>query len=369
LDNRLARIFTPKQGPQPVPARQEPVWVASIKWSAIAQAVVALGVVLAVCYFGKLVWITLMVSALIAFMLEPLVLFLTRSRIPRGLASLLAVLLLLGAIYAAGYFSYSRVMSFVNEVPRYALRIRGTFTRFERQTKQLEQTRQKIFPTDEQKAVPVSVKDAGSLIERAFSTATEAVMTLGFIPFILYFMLTWHPQAWMKTVRLFPPEHRDQVRDALGSISSMMRTFIVGNFMIGIILSVASMILFAIFRLPYFYFLGFISGFLSLVPYLGAILAAAVPLAAGLGVLNTTEMLIIVAAVIGFHLVGLNVLYPKILGSRLELNPLVVIVGLLVWGWIWGAMGLILAIPIIAAVKIICDHIGSLRPIGDWMGD
>lgn len=369
LDNRFARLFTAKSGPQPVPDRQEPVWAASVKWSAIAQAVVALGVILAICYFGKLVWITIMVAALIAFTLEPLVVFFAKCRAPRAFGSFLALLLLLGAAYAAGYFSYNHAMSFMNEIPHYASQIRSTFSRFERQTRQLEQTRQKILSTDEQKAVPVTVKDAGALFTWAFGAASEAALTLGFIPFIAYFMLTWHQQARAKTVRLFAPENRDQVRDVLGAIASMMRRFIVGNFAIGIILSIASMILFAAVGLPYFYFLAFISGFLSLVPYLGIVLAAVVPLAAGLGVLSATEMLIVAAAVTGFHLIALNILYPKIIGSRLELNPLAVILGLLVWASIWGAMGLILAIPILAAVKIVCDHIAALQPIGEWMGD
>jgi predicted PurR-regulated permease PerM len=369
LDNRFARLFMVKREPQPVPAPREAVRVASIKWSAIAQAVIALGVILAICFFAKLVWITIMISALIAFMLEPIVLLLSRYRIPQALGSLFAVLLLLGVVYAAGYFFYNRATDFADEVPRYASRIRSAFARFERQTSKLEQTQEKILAKDEQNAVPVKVKDERSLFARVFGAAGEAAMTLSFIPFIVYFMLTWRGQAWVKTVRLFPPEHREQVRDALGEISSMMRTFIVANFAIGVILSIASMIVFAAFRLPYFYFLGFISGFLSLVPYLGAILAIIVPLAAGLGVLSTSGMLIIAVAVLALHLLGLNILYPKIIGSRLELNPLVVILGLLLWGWMWGAAGLILAIPIVAAIKIVCDHIEGLQPIGEWMGD
>jgi predicted PurR-regulated permease PerM len=77
----------------------------------------------------------------------------------------------------------------------------------------------------------------------------------------------------------------------------------------------------------------------------------------------------VAAAVLGLHLLAMNVLYPKILGSRLQLNPLVVTISLLLWGFIWGAMGLILAVPIMAAIKIICDHVNSLRPIGEWMGE
>jgi predicted PurR-regulated permease PerM len=65
----------------------------------------------------------------------------------------------------------------------------------------------------------------------------------------------------------------------------------------------------------------------------------------------------------------LNVLYPKIIGKRLQLNPLAVTLALLFWGWLWGAMGLILAVPITAALKIIFDHVEGLRPWGAWLGE
>jgi predicted PurR-regulated permease PerM len=76
-----------------------------------------------------------------------------------------------------------------------------------------------------------------------------------------------------------------------------------------------------------------------------------------------------VAAVLGLHLIALNVLYPKFLGNRLQLNPLSVTISLLFWGWLWGAMGLVLAIPLTAATKIIFDHIEVLRPYGAWLGE
>jgi predicted PurR-regulated permease PerM len=69
------------------------------------------------------------------------------------------------------------------------------------------------------------------------------------------------------------------------------------------------------------------------------------------------------------HLFSMNVLYPKLLGKRMDLNPLVVTLSLLIWGWIWGAMGLLLAVPITAAIKIVCDNVEQLKPIGNWMGE
>src|SRR5579859_8062339 len=127
----------------------------------------------------------------------------------------------------------------------------------------------------------------------------------------------------------------------------MMRSFIVGNFVIGLFMSIVSGALFAFLHLPYFYFLGLLSGFFSLVPYLGILLAIVPPVASGIGVIHSGDMILICAVILGLHIFSLNILYPKIIGGRLDLNPLAVTLGLLIWGWIWGAMGLILAVPVV----------------------
>ena len=80
-------------------------------------------------------------------------------------------------------------------------------------------------------------------------------------------------------------------------------------------------------------------------------------------------MLGIVLTVFGLHVFALNVLYPKLIGKRLQLNPLAVTISLLFWGWLWGAMGLILAVPITAAMKIIFDNVDVMRPYGAWLGE
>jgi predicted PurR-regulated permease PerM len=121
--------------------------------------------------------------------------------------------------------------------------------------------------------------------------------------------------------------------------------------------------------LPYFYFLGVMSGFLSLIPYLGVVLAILPPVIVGMGYLTTGTFLLTIGIVIGLHLFAMNVLYPMVLGKRLQLNPLAVTLSLLFWGWLWGAMGLVLAVPLTGALKIICDNINRLRPYGAWMGE
>ena len=340
---------------------------------AVAQIILAIAVILAICYVAKLILITLLVSILFAFMLEPLVNLLEKIRLPRAAGAFLAVLLMVAAVYAGSYFLYGRAMSFAHELPKYSDRIRAHLAHVRQQTSELEKTTQQVFPDAKsaQKPMPVTVENQGAqgMVTDNIGAVTEVVLTLIFIPFLTYFMLSWREHARTKSVQLFRPEHRTTAYVTLGRISTMMKGFIAGIFAIGMFMSVCSVVIFGFLGVPYFYFLGFISGFLSLMPYLGVVLAMLPPIAAGIGVMSEPRLLMVAATVLGLHLLAINVLYPKILGSRLQLNPLVVTISLLIWGFIWGAMGLILAVPIMAAVKIICDHVASLRPIGDWMGE
>jgi predicted PurR-regulated permease PerM len=346
----------------------------ALRAGAVAQIVVAGAVILAICYVAKLILITLLVSILFAFMLEPVVNLLEKIRLPRAAGAFLAVLLMVAAIYAGSYFLYGRAMSFVHELPKYSERIRSHLAHVREQTNELEKTTQQVLPQETakngKKPMPVTVENqSGGMISQNLGTVTEVVLTLVFIPFLTYFMLSWQEHARTKSVQLFRPEFRTTAYVTLGRISAMMKSFIAGNFAIGMFMSICSVVIFGFLGVPYFYFLGFISGFLSLMPYLGIALAMLPPIAAGFGTMSDTRLLMVGATVLGLHLLAMNVLYPKILGSRLQLNPLVVTISLLIWGFIWGAMGLILAVPIMAAVKIICDHVTSLRPIGDWMGE
>ncbi len=98
----------------------------------------------------------------------------------------------------------------------------------------------------------------------------------------------------------------------------MIRSFIVGNALVGLVSAVVSTVVFWRLGIPYFYFLGVISGFVSLIPYLGVFLALLPPLAAGTGVVNKTGVGIIMLTVIGLHLLSMHVLYPKMVGQEVE---------------------------------------------------
>src|SRR5579872_1037794 len=347
---------------------------ASIKAGTIAQIVIAIIAAIGLIYLLKLVLSTIFIAVLLAFLIDPLVKQFSRIRIPRSLAALIAVVSLITLALGLTYFFYSRAVDFATELPKYSGRIHSTVAGLREQASKIEQSARSVIasPKAERKPVPVEIQETPGLsrvISAGSGTLGDVVLAVSFVPFLVYFMLTWKDHAHAATVKIFAKEHRLVAHRTIGRISEMIRMFIAGNVFIGLINVVVSGLVFWRLGLPYFYFLGIISGFVSLIPYLGVFLALLPPLAGGIGVLDKTGVMIIFVTVIGLHIITTNVLFPKIVGKRLNLNPLAVTLSLLFWAWIWGAMGLILAVPLVGATKIICDYVDSLRPFGAWLGD
>ncbi|HWX95147.1 MAG TPA: AI-2E family transporter [Terriglobales bacterium] len=331
------------------------------------QLIVAVGVVLTLCYLAEFVLAVMLVSILLAFILAPVVDFLGRFRLPRGLASLIAVLLLLALLYGVTYASYNQAANFLQVLPRYSEKIRATVMSFRERAESLNPLRPTVDEKNVVKVLPSSpLTDA---VTRGFGSVSQGVFAVSVIPFLVYFMLSWQQHARSATVMLFRMEHRHTAYVTLGLISNMIRSFMVGNLLIGLFMSAVSVAVFGALHVPFYFVVGVTSGFLSLVPYLGLVLALVPPLMVGLGQLDSGDLFAISLMVLALHFFALNVLYPKFLGNRMRLNPLAVTMALLFWGWLWGGMGLILAIPITAAMKIIFDHVDALNPWGTWLGE
>jgi predicted PurR-regulated permease PerM len=336
-----------------------------------ALNVIAVGVILALVYLGQLVLVTLLGSILLAFILAPVVEFLIQFKLHRSLAAFIAVVLLLAVIYGLTYVSYSHAESFLANLPKYSQQIRDVLGRFRQQAEDIQRSTDFIPPSSDDKNV-LKVRPLptwSDALSHGFTSVSDILLATTFIPFLVYFMLSWRSHVRSATVMLFPMQHRHTAFVTLGLIGKMMRAFILGNLIVGLFMSVLSVAIFWALKIPFFYFIGFISGFVSLIPYMGVLLAIAPPLAVGVGQISSADAFLIVISVVLLHVFALNVLYPMILGKRLQLNPLALTISLLFWGWMWGAIGLILAIPITGTMKIIFDHVESMKPYAAWLGE
>jgi predicted PurR-regulated permease PerM len=339
---------------------------------AVAQIVVAVAAAIGLIYLLKVVMVTVLCSLLLAFALDPMVTLLARAHVPRSLGAIVALTTLLAVLGGLSFFFYSRAIDFLDQLPKYSTTMRDSLRKIETQAEKIENTTRTIIPEAKgQKAVPVQVQEAPGLTRMITASAqfSEAALAASFVPFLIYFMLTLKAHAHSATLHIFPKQHRLTAYRTIGRISEMVRAFIVSNLILGLINSVATSAVFWWAGLPYFYFLGPISAFAGLIPNLGVFFALLAPLAAGMGILSLSKLGIVFLLVVGLHLITMNVLYPKVIGQRLRLNPLAVALALLFWAWIWGALGLILAVPLVASAKIICDYVEPLQGLAAWLGD
>jgi predicted PurR-regulated permease PerM len=332
-----------------------------VTWSVIVIGVAA---ALAICHFAEEVLVIILVSVLLSFILDPVAYLFTKIRFPRPLAAAISVVLLLGLIGGIAYLGVNQAANLLKELPNHSSEIRRDLSKFSGKLQKLEV----LNPPPSKGAVPVQeTPSLPTLLTRGFGSVSEAVLGATFIPFLVFFMLTWQEHARSATVGLVATENRRAAYVSLGLMSAMIRNFMVGNLIIGLVMGGVSTVVFGILGIPFFYFAGFLSGFFSLVPYLGVLIALLPPLFLGIGHLSIAKVIIIVVTVFTLHIVSINVLYPKFIGGRLRLNPLTVTIALLVWGWLWGAVGLVLAIPITGGMKIVFDHVQPLKPFGAWL--
>jgi predicted PurR-regulated permease PerM len=357
--------------------------IADARKDGLLAFLAVLGAVAALHYAASVI-ITLLSSLLVAFALEPAVRFLRkRAGLPRPFASLVVVFVTVGLLYVLLYFAYAGSQALLSDLPLLAERVRtapvvqAITERITEANRVLEDMGRRLSPAAPVlpggRGVPmVVVKDALSWKDALFEglgSVGSVLFSLSFIPFLVYFILAEKDSLTERTVRLFPGKEHE-ARHILGEIETMMQRFLVGNAIVAAILSAFTILVFWSVGLPYWFVLGIASGVGSTVPYLGVVLALLPGVVVGVVTFDSAAPLAIAAvAVVLLHLVAANYLVPKLVGGRTHVNATVSTVALMSFGWLWGGMGLLLAIPILAVTRTILENVEPLRRFGQWLGD
>jgi len=373
-----------------------------------ALMIIATGVIIAILYWARAVFVTSLVALIVAFLLEPFVEMLTRVRFPRPLATFLVCLVAVLALYLAGLMLWNQLSDMARVAPNFASNLTAKITaatgRLEdfgdyttrilgaggpvgapaatgpkAASKAAPKNGKKTVTVETIPAMPGSIQEVrihddhnavSTYIVASLGTLYQFVLMASFVPFLVYFMLSWRDHIYKNFLRFFEGADRLVVARSVTGVSAMARAFVVGNFLIGIILAMLSSALFAVIHVPSPVLLGVLSGFLSLTPYIGFPLGMLPPLFGALATdADSTVILLSFVVVLTLHLSAMNIFYPKLVGARVHLNPLVVTLSLMFWGFLWDAAGLLLAIPITAGIKAICDNVAALKPYGRFLGD
>jgi predicted PurR-regulated permease PerM len=348
----------------------EPRRETRISSSNVSLNLLAAALILTFLYYAAGVVITLLLSILIAYFLDPVVEYLERLGISRTLASMVTVLVLIAVLVAVGYMVSSRASDFAANWPKYGGMIHQVVDTVEAKINGIErQVTQSKEPEESHARAEAGAQNAlRALVVRIVGSLYALVLEVTFVPFLVFFMLAGKQEVWHGTLQLFPVSRRTAVKETLEDLRDVLRDYLVGMCLVTAVVITASSLFFWFMGLDYPILTGIVSGLLNMVPYIGAVLAWLPAFVIALAKFKAVGSYALIAGVLmAIHMLSNNLLAPALVGKRVRLNALSITIALLFWGWIWGGMGLLLAIPLTAALRVICEHTESWKPVGRWL--
>ena len=349
---------------------------------AILLFILVAGLLTVFGYYASSICITVILAAFLAILFDPVVVTVEKLHLPRGVAAAAVVLAAMGLIGLLGHALYGRAVTFAEELPVYTSKIQQAIEPISRKIQKVQQSAGSLT-NDVQpiKKVPeVRLQESPTwpaYLVRGAGSVWGVLIIAGVVPFLTFFMLCSKDQMATRMNALFSSKI-DTAR-FITTLNQMIRGFVVGNLIVGSVMAVATTLMLWGIGMKGAIPLGIASGLLNLVPFLGLIFSLALPLAAALLQFNTPgPFIVITLTILLLHVVSANLLIPKFIAPRVSIGPVAATVGILFWGWLWGVMGLLLAVPLTALVKMVADlhpslcHLSNMlaltpRPIPRWV--
>lgn len=328
--------------------------------------------VLYTLYFARAFLLPIVLAVLLDFLLSPIIRLLKRVRIPEPAGAALVILVLLGALGAGVYSLAEPARDWMARAPESIARVQSRLEALQRPVEQVTRTAERVeAATEVEKSGPQEVVVRGPrLSERLFGT-TQSLLTGAMETIILlYFLLAAGDLFLQKLIKVLPLL-RDKkkavaiARETEASISTYLFTLTFVNIGLGLVVTLVMTLI----GMPNAVLWGSLAALAEFVPYVGATVMVALLTMAG--IVNFPTMghaLLVPGAYLAVNLIQANFISPMVLGRRLTLNPVAILVGLVFWWWLWGVGGAFIAVPLLATLKIFCDHIESLAPIGEFLG-
>lgn len=323
-------------------------------------------------YFIRQIILPVTIAVLLNFLFSPAVRWLKkRVSLPYGVSAALIILLLIGGVSVTIYNLAQPAAAWVSQAPASLRRVEAKLRVLRKPVDEVSQTAERVEEmagTDDNASRTVELKQGG-LKEVILGNTQSIVVGGALVCTLLFFLLAGGDLFLQKVIKVMPTLKDKKMALAISqetekSVSTYLAATTAINVGLGILTGVAMLII----GLPNPVLWGIVGGLLNFIPYIGGLLAVVVLGLAGMATFdNTTHALM--PAIAYFALTNLeSFVTPYILGSRLALNPVVVFLSVLFWGWLWGIPGALLAVPIMATVKIFCDHVQGMGAMGEFLG-
>jgi predicted PurR-regulated permease PerM len=367
--------------------------------SAVAIALLAV-IIIVTLYFGREIFVPISLAILLSFVLAPLVGLLQRMRVPRGLAVVGVVILAFGLIFATGSLLATQLTQLAEDLPRYQTTItekiqsfrqttagRGTLERasgmLKDLSKELDKPKESATPPASvltartgatTTPVPVEVRqpDPGALqsLQALISPLLHPLATTGIIIIFVIFILLQREDLRNRVIRLAGSRDLQRTTAALDDAARRLSRLFLFQLLLNASFGVAIGVGLWLIGIPSAILWGILAAVLRFVPYIGAVIAAAFPLALAVAVdpgwsmlVWTLALFLVVEPVVG------HVVEPMVYGHSTGLSPVAVVASATFWTALWGPIGLVLATPLTVCLVVLGRHVERLEFLDVMFGD
>ena len=355
---------------------------------ATSLTVLAVAAVVGLLWWASGVLVPVLLSVLLAYALEPPVGFLERHRVPRAVGVLIVLIGTLGAVVYGASKLGEPASAFIDQMPGEAQKLRVELERRARDgaTSPIDRVRQAA--NELERAAGAATKPApaptgvqrvrveeppfrlGDLAWRGSRGLVEFLAEIAVVFFLTYYLMAAGDFYRRKIAGMAGPtlgQKRVAIR-ILRDIEKGIKHYVVARALISLIVAVATGAALAAVGMKQFVMWGIIAGVFNVIPYAGPLTAIAgitIAAFAQFGTLTETAIAGGAAALVAF--VEGNVITPKLTGHAGKMNSVAIFTGILFWGWLWGVWGMLLAVPLMMAIKAVCDNVEELRPVAELL--
>ena len=334
-----------------------------------ALILLATALVITLLYIGEIIIVPLIFALFAAIVLNPVVNFLTRHKIPRIISIFTGVFIAFVVTGAILFFIGLQVSMFSKTYPQLK-------EKFSQTTEQAINWGSEKFNIDKDKINEWLDNEKSEAIKYATGNMGNTLLTIGnfmvlvFLIPVYIFLILFYKSLLLEFIRkLFAVEHHKTVVEVLESIKSIIQSYLVGLLIEGAIVAVLNCIGLLILGVEYAIVLGITGAILNVIPYIGGFAAIALPMVIAYVTKSALSAVLVLIVYMVIQFIDNHYLVPYIVASKVKVNALIAIVVVLIGDLLWGVPGMFLSIPLIALVKVIFDHITPLKPYGFLLGD
>ncbi len=378
-----AKVLTP-----PAESREPPTAPMDVSVRSVALTVIAAAAAMYVLSWAREVFIPIVLSVLISYAMEPIVLALMRLRLSRVAAAAVLMALTTGSFVYGGYALSDDAAAVVAELPEAAQKLRRVLNRNRQDPGAIEQVQEaaeELQKTANEATGPspaprgvtrVQIEEPAINVREYVSWGSASVVAFAgqaiLVVFFVFFLLASGDLFKRKLVKLAGPslEKKKITVQILDDINTQIRRFLFVRVVTSIVVGIASWIVFRMFGLEQAGIWAVAAGVFNSIPYFGPIIVAGGTAAVAFLQFGTIEMTLYVsgASLLITSLEGW-LLTPWLTSRTSRTNEVSIFIGLIFWSFVWGIWGTLLAVPMLVAAKAYCDRIEDLKPIGELLGD